>query len=86
MTAQAPATAPPGRVPAAVGVVMPPAGQSSHTKIWCWRCSSVRWKTVDAPLAAQPYLWRSAEIERTPSHSKSKGGTSTPFMRAKGAK
>ena len=49
--AQAAATAPPGRVPAAVGVVIPPAGQSSKLNTWCCRCSSLRWNTVEAPFA-----------------------------------
>ena len=36
----------------AVGVVMWPAGQSPQSKIWCSRCASLRWKIVEAPLAA----------------------------------
>ena len=52
LAAHAEAIAPPGRVPATVGVVIEPAGQLSALKLWCAYCSWVRWRTVEAPLAA----------------------------------
>ena len=75
-----------GLVPASVGVTIRPAGQQSKSKAIWPSIDSSRNKTVLAPLAAYPYLCRSADmLNLPPLVQKSNEGIGSPSCLAKGA-